>query len=548
MKIRAKIGGGFGIVVLLLIFQSVIGVWRLNVVNDGYRGEVMNDVKAEELAAEVKVAILEALVAEIEFSKSQDKALFAAAREKLAGVDKLIGEHLAQPEAGGASQLKDLRERLGAYQKALDELAGGQADATAQPAMMAKLKEESGKLHSMADDIIKLNKKAVSDKVRELSNMASVGVTLTWVACALSAVVAMVFGQLLARSVAIPMGKAVHMIRELGEGRLDNRLRMDSGDEIGQMGKAMDDFADNLQFEVVAAFDKLAEGDLTFDAKGVIRDGLQKTNESLNGLIAQINSSGEQIATGSALISESSQSLFHGAADQANSLGRITTAMEQMGAQTSHNAENAKMANTLAESTRTSAENGNNHMKQMVGAMAEINESSQNISKIIKVIDEIAFQTNLLALNAAVEAARAGKHGKGFAVVAEEVRNLAARSAQAAKETAELIEGSVGKTKNGAQIADRTAAALGEIVGSVSQVTKLVAEISAASTEQASGIAEVNKALSQIDQVTQQNTAIAEKSASAAERLASQVGGLKEMLSRFRLKDTRRITSGSRGA
>ncbi|MCK5227258.1 MAG: HAMP domain-containing protein, partial [Desulfobulbaceae bacterium] len=349
------------------------------------------------------------------------------------------------------------------------------------------------------------------------------------------------FAFIMSRSITGPLAAAVSMITEMSKGHLGMRLKMDRGDEIGKMAKAMDDFADDLQNEMVAALEKLAEGDLTFDAnpkdkEDVIGNALQKTGNDLNRVLGEISASTEQINSGAGQVSDSSQSLSQGATEQAASLEEITSSMTEMASQTKTNAENAGQANQLASEARGAAETGNTQMQDMVTAMGEINEAGQNISKIIKVIDEIAFQTNLLALNAAVEAARAGRHGKGFAVVAEEVRNLAARSAKAAKETAELIEGSVAKTEKGSTIANQTAESLGEIVSSVTKVTDLVGEIAAASNEQAEGISQVNQGLTQIDQVTQQNTASAEEGASAAEELSSQATHLQHLMSRFKVK------------
>lgn len=356
----------------------------------------------------------------------------------------------------------------------------------------------------------------------------------------LAVVVASVFvgvllGVVITKSITKPVAKTVHMIQELEHGNLDLRLNMDRNDEIGNMAKALDGFADNMKEEVIAAFNKLAEGDLTFEAQGVIREPLAKANAALNDVMSQIQVAGEQIASGSEQVSDTAQSLSQGATESAASLEEISASLNELSSQTSTNAENASQANNLAIHARDAAQEGSAKMEAMVSAMAEINDSGQNISKIIKTIDEIAFQTNLLALNAAVEAARAGQHGKGFAVVAEEVRNLAARSAKAAKETSELIQGSVEKTENGSAIAIQTAEALQKIVGGIGSVSDLVAEIAAASSEQAQGVNQINQGITQIDQVTQQNTANAEESAAAAEELSGQSSQLHQMLQRFTL-------------
>lgn len=368
--------------------------------------------------------------------------------------------------------------------------------------------------------------------------LSSVSSSMIWwiISVAASiAVLALIIGYLIAKRISTPLKLSVEMIENLGNGNLTQRLNFKQVDEIGQLGTAMDAFADNLQDEVLTAFNRLAEGDFTFEAHGLIRDPLNKANDALNDTMAQINLAGSQITAGANQVSDSSQSLSQGATEQASALEEISSSMAEIGSQTKHNADSAIQANTLAQEAQNVAELGNTQMTTMIEAMAEINQSSQDISKIIKVIDEIAFQTNLLALNAAVEAARAGQYGKGFAVVAEEVRNLAARSAKAARETSDLIEGSVQKVENGASIADATGEALAKISEGVTKVSDLVAEIAKSSNEQANGIAEITTGLHQIDDVTQQNTSTSEESAAAAEQLAAQANQLHSMLSRFTL-------------
>jgi methyl-accepting chemotaxis protein len=266
-------------------------------------------------------------------------------------------------------------------------------------------------------------------------------------------------------------------------------------------------------------------------------------------IIDALAAGSEQVSAASGQVSAASQSLAEGATEQAAGLEETSSSLEEMASMTRKNAENAQEANGLASDATKSAHTGSESMNRMNAAIKEIQKSSDETSKIIKVIDEIAFQTNLLALNAAVEAARAGEAGKGFAVVAEEVRNLAMRSAEAAKNTSHMIEESVKNAKNGVDIAAEVGKVLNEIVQSVSKTTDLVGEIAAASQEQSQGIDQVNTAVAQMDKVTQQNAANAEESASASEELGAQAEGMKDVVNQLvalvggatRKKETHRL-------
>ncbi|MBI5186899.1 MAG: hypothetical protein HZA01_14400 [Nitrospinae bacterium] len=254
----------------------------------------------------------------------------------------------------------------------------------------------------------------------------------------------------------------------------------------------------------------------------------------INEITGNMNEGADQVATASSQVSQAAQSLAAGANDQASSLEETSASLEEMASMTKKSAEGAKNANELAQECRRGAEEGMEAMKKTIAAMTDINASTSQMGKIIKTIEEIAFQTNLLALNAAVEAARAGEAGKGFAVVAEEVRNLAQRSATAAKDTADLIAESVSKAEGGKKIAESAGETLKKVVEEIQKVATHLGEISIASREQSEGVTQVSQAVANMDQVTQQNAATAEESAAASEELSAQADQLKSMVQALR--------------
>jgi len=273
----------------------------------------------------------------------------------------------------------------------------------------------------------------------------------------------------------------------------------------------------------------------TDDEIGRVLQGVKSINGNLRGIVADVRGGVGNIATSAQEVAAGSNDLAQRTQESASALEETASSMEEMTSTVKQNADNSRQANQLATGARDQAEKGGDVVTKAVAAMNEINTSSKKIADIIGVIDEIAFQTNLLALNAAVEAARAGEQGRGFAVVASEVRNLAQRSAGAAKEIKGLISDSVEKVKTGSQYVDESGKTLGEIVGSVKKVTDIVAEIAAASQEQSSGIDQVNKAIMQMDEMTQQNAALVEESSAASRAMEEQAKGLDTMMMFFRL-------------
>lgn len=365
---------------------------------------------------------------------------------------------------------------------------------------------------------------------------------LTILICAIAVGAGILISLFFSIRIARPLSAATNLADELAQGNFQvQKLKVKSRNEIGVVLEAFGRMIDVLKYKA-DIINKYAGGDfsqsidLASDNDKLGRSLLQMRN-SLNDVLMQVNAAVDQVTSGSDQVAQSSQSLSQGASEQASSLEEISSSLNEINSQARQNAENASQASALATAAVEKAEAGNERMKDLRVAMTKINDSSDEIKKIVKVIDDIAFQINLLALNANVEAARAGKWGKGFAVVAEEVRNLAVRSGSAVSETTAMVEESIKNIDQGTQLAESTGTQLEEIVQGSNKVADFLGEIALASKEQAQGVEQINGGLEQIDQVTQSNTASAEQSASAAEELAAQGQELKGLIARFTLSD-----------
>ncbi len=367
------------------------------------------------------------------------------------------------------------------------------------------------------------------------------------VAIVVAAIVCVIMITFIRGSIVKPVDGLCTVAHEMANGNLGVAVPKTGNNEIGMLADSLKETLANLQTyinDISHNMETMASGDMTHEITqeyvgdfANIKESINKISSALNNTLSSINIAAEQVNSGADQVATAAQSLSQGATEQASSIEELSSSIMSVSEQVNQNAKNVNIAGDYVHESQNGIENSNMYMQQMMEAMSDINESSSQISKIIKVIDDIAFQTNILALNAAVEAARAGAAGKGFSVVADEVRNLASKSADAAKQTTILIEGSVTSVGKGMEIAQETAKALETVKSQSEMVVQTIKKIQEASNEQAEAINQITIGLEQISSVVQTNSATSQESAAASEELSGQAQMLREEISQFRLKN-----------
>jgi methyl-accepting chemotaxis protein len=514
IKISVRLGFGFGILMLVLIAQGFIGVYRMaeveqsldNIVNDSnLKIKAISEMRQDVMVGAIATRNIALMTDEDKIGAEIDHIADARDDYKM-NMDNLAGKVAAEDGKAILAKIESARAvSVPLADKAVAQARGGkQADAVA--VLLTEVLPNQNKWLGALDEMVRWQDKRADEIAVGAEDSYKKARLLTILAVAATVLVGCIFAWLVSRSIIRPLGQAVAIARRVADGDLSAHIDVQSTNETGKLMLALKDM-----------------------------------NDHLARTVGRVRSGADTIATASSQIAAGNLDLSSRTEQQASALEETASSMEELTSTVKQNSDNARQAGQLAQSASDVAVKGGAEVAQVVDTMGSINASSKKIVDIIGVIDGIAFQTNILALNAAVEAARAGEQGRGFAVVATEVRNLAQRAASAAKEIKSLIDDSVDKVNIGAKLVDQAGATMQEIVGSIRRVTDIMGEITAASREQTEGIEQVNQAIIQMDETTQQNAALVEEAAAAAASLQDQAGNLVELVSVFKIDGTHAV-------
>ena len=508
LKIGTRLSVAFGLILLLLLVVMGTGLNRLGAVGDNTKEIVEHYNMQERLAYDMaeqqhvvsrimRTIILDTDPAE---KKKYDEKLEEARKSYDEAAAHLLSTLRSEESKSLFAAVQAARDKVRpANTRVLELSIKNGRDKEAAVVLIDEVQPLANALQKDIDALINFLKKSTVKRYEEAKTAESQATTYMLAISTLALICGIALSFFITKSITTPLKAVGAVIEVVAQGDLTQRVEIDSKDELGDLGRI-----------------------------------LNSTNEGLREMVLQIQESALAISTASGEISMGNTDLSRRTEEQAASLEETASSMEQITSNVNQTADNAKSANLESNKARQVAQDGGTAVTQVIAAMEAINQSSAKINEIIGVVDEIAFQTNLLALNAAVEAARAGEQGRGFAVVAAEVRNLAKRSADAAKEIKGLIRESVAKSTDGNKVAAHAGDTIAEVVANVQRVTSLVSEIASATQEQSTGLNEINKAVVSMDEVTQQNAALVEESAAAAESLDAQAHALSEAVARFK--------------
>jgi methyl-accepting chemotaxis protein len=508
MKISTRLSAGFGLMALLMALMGGLTLLKVGSVDESFRMVIDDRYPKINALHEINDnlnliarAVRSALIMSDDTEIRAQLEIASTSRKNIAErVEKLQAQIHSEKGKALLAKLNDASSKFLPHETRFEALAAAGKSAEARTLLLGELRPAQLAYFAAVGELIKFQEALMDESDRAASAAVADVRTAVWAAGALALVSAVLMALWIIRSITRPIRQAVAIARAVAGGDLSLQIQASGSNETAQL----------------------------LGALGAMQTSLAK-------VVSEVRRNADSVATASSQIAQGNQDLSQRTEEQASALEETAASMAQLGAAVKHNADNARQANQLALGASSVATQGGEVVGHVVETMKGINESSRKIADIITVIDGIAFQTNILALNAAVEAARAGEQGRGFAVVAGEVRTLAQRSAEAAREIKSLITASTERVEQGSMLVDQAGATMSGIVSAIKRVTDIMGEISASSAEQSSGVGQVGEAVAQMDQATQQNAALVEESAAAAESLKQQAQQLVQVVAVFKL-------------